>query len=353
MAYRINKTDGSVLTDVIDGTIDQITTDLTLIGSDVAGYGELLNENFVKLLENFADVDIPQNPITGQLWYDLSGNMLKIYNGSQFVRVAGATFDTGSKYYGVPDTSTIVPGDLWIDTTNGQLWFHDGTGVRLSGPIYTKNQNVSGFQVKTIDNNVVVCLMCNGILMGFFSRVTFQPTTSLYGYTGTIKAGYTFIDDSNTLLFPLYIKELNLYDTTVDNTAKIAINHDTAQLDIIVPAPNNAEGYGNINVSGSAIVGLPAIPTTKTSAITAEWMVPTMFIDVVDITVGDREGFITKYINWNYNPDNCPLEMTARILIKNSTNSDDLEYREYRVSMVSSKHEWLMTAQGSFRDLIV
>jgi len=50
MTYKINKTDGSLLKEIIDSEIDQSATDLTLIGKNVTGYGEYINENFVKLL---------------------------------------------------------------------------------------------------------------------------------------------------------------------------------------------------------------------------------------------------------------------------------------------------------------
>ena len=66
MAYIINKTDGSILSTVADGQVDQFSTDLTLIGKNYSGFGESLNENFVKLLENFANTEEPSNPIKGQ-----------------------------------------------------------------------------------------------------------------------------------------------------------------------------------------------------------------------------------------------------------------------------------------------
>jgi hypothetical protein len=69
MPYTINKYNGSVVATVADGTIDA-TIDLKLIGKNYAGYGEVQNENFVYLLENFANTSSPTKPITGQLWYD-------------------------------------------------------------------------------------------------------------------------------------------------------------------------------------------------------------------------------------------------------------------------------------------
>ena len=51
MAYTINRTDGTVVTTITDGTSDN-TTSLTLFGKSFSGFGEGLNENLIKLLEN-------------------------------------------------------------------------------------------------------------------------------------------------------------------------------------------------------------------------------------------------------------------------------------------------------------
>ena len=51
MAYQINKTSGALLVNLADGQIDVATTDITLIGKNYTGFGESINENFVKMLE--------------------------------------------------------------------------------------------------------------------------------------------------------------------------------------------------------------------------------------------------------------------------------------------------------------
>ena len=77
MSYRLNKTNGDLLIDLVDGQIDITTTNLTLVGRNYKGFGEFLNENFIKLLENFSGSAAPGIPITGQLWWDTSEQRLK------------------------------------------------------------------------------------------------------------------------------------------------------------------------------------------------------------------------------------------------------------------------------------
>ena len=77
MPYQIDKTDGTVLITLADGVVDN-TTDLQLVGRNVAGYGEIQNENFVKLLENFASVTTPPSkPQVGQIWFDKEVNAMR------------------------------------------------------------------------------------------------------------------------------------------------------------------------------------------------------------------------------------------------------------------------------------
>ena len=95
MTYSILLTDGSTLTSVANGTVDQTATDLTLIGQNTSGYGLFINDNFVHLLENFANTSQPNHPIKGQLWYDTSQNILQIYNGTNFTPT-GNTIVSGS-----------------------------------------------------------------------------------------------------------------------------------------------------------------------------------------------------------------------------------------------------------------
>lgn len=188
MAYTINKTDGSILSTVADGQLDNLTTDLTLIGKNYNGFGEVLNENFVKLLENFADVSEPLNPIRGQIWFDTTELKLKVYNGIQFQPVSSATISS-------TQPENLGVGDLWFDDIARQLYFFDGTSTILLGPDYSSSQGISGFRVSTIldslnQNRVVTLLYNNGVLLGIFSKDAFTPKLPINGFEGSIIPGF-------------------------------------------------------------------------------------------------------------------------------------------------------------------
>src|SRR5210317_1251227 len=112
MAYTINKYDGTQLTVVEDGTLDQ-TTDIKLVGKNYAGYGEIQNENFVYLLENFSGTTAPPKAISGQVWFDSSASKLKFYDGTKWRTTGGAEVLSTAP-------SGLTEGDFWWDTSNEQ-----------------------------------------------------------------------------------------------------------------------------------------------------------------------------------------------------------------------------------------
>ncbi len=194
MAYTINKTDGTVVATIADGTIDT-STSLTLFGQNYSGFGELLNENLIKLLENSSSTASPTSPLKGELWFDNNTGQLKVYNGTQFEPTGGAQ-SSATK----PSNPSI--GDLWLDSTNDQVFVYTGDSRthqihdewELLGPAFTASQTQSGFVIETIASSggdkVVASMYAGTTRVAILSKETFTPSASQTGFA-TIKAGIT------------------------------------------------------------------------------------------------------------------------------------------------------------------
>lgn len=75
MSYQITTSSGSVLTTLADNQLDN-TTSLTLVGRNYPGYGQIIADDLIHLLENGASPASlqPSNPLVGQLWFNTDGN---------------------------------------------------------------------------------------------------------------------------------------------------------------------------------------------------------------------------------------------------------------------------------------
>ena len=110
---------------------------MTLIGKNYAGYGQFLDDNFIHLLENSSNTTAPSAPLTGQLWWDKTNNLLKVYNGTVFKTISAATAASSA-----PTSNST--GDLWFDTTNQQLKVWTGSAWLLIGPAFTAGTGTTG-----------------------------------------------------------------------------------------------------------------------------------------------------------------------------------------------------------------
>ena len=181
MAYTVNKTNSAASPNqytVQDGVVNT-QTDLSFVGKGYAGYGEVIAENFLALMENFANPTAPTKPIQGQLWYDTAEARLKIYTGTIFVP-PGAN---------VPFQST-APGAL----TQGELFYYNGASSVLVGPPTTTG-TTNGFVYDSIFDSLentqnITKLFNDGNLIAIISEDTFTPRTSITGFS-SIKKGIT------------------------------------------------------------------------------------------------------------------------------------------------------------------
>jgi hypothetical protein len=129
MAYILNNTNGVVVATVQDAVVDN-TTDLTFIGRNYSGYGEIQNENFLKLLENFSKSTAPSKPIEGQIWHDSANKKINVYDGEYWKGISKIEVAETDPV----NTKNFMVGDLWYNITLHQLYAYDGNVFNLIGP---------------------------------------------------------------------------------------------------------------------------------------------------------------------------------------------------------------------------
>tara|TARA_R110000868_G_scaffold362744_2_gene624988 strand:+ start:4131 stop:5927 length:1797 start_codon:yes stop_codon:yes gene_type:complete len=183
MAYTINLTNGTTFATITDGTVNQASS-MTLVGKNYAGYGQFLDDNFIHLLENSANTTAPAAPLTGQLWWDSTNTLLKVYSGTAWKVISGATSSSTAP-------SPAVQGDLWYDTTNQQLKVCSvaPSTFIVVGPAYSSIEGQSGAIPLTIGDGttgyVVTGLYAAGDLVGIISKVAdFTPAGNSSAYVG-------------------------------------------------------------------------------------------------------------------------------------------------------------------------
>ena len=220
MSTTINKTNGTVLVSIADGAIDTAATDLTLIGKLYRNYGEVVNENFVKLVENFANTTSPPEAIEGQLWYDTVNKNIKIYRNTGFITLSVLTSSSSE-----PNSPKL--GDFWWDTVEAQLMFYNNTSWVAISPGYSLTQGTSGAIVETIQDtisvsHVVTKIYIGGVVIAIYNKDNeFTPSTSITGFD-TIKKGFNL---TSTTDFKIHGTVAG-YTNTSDLQALVAASSD-------------------------------------------------------------------------------------------------------------------------------
>lgn len=193
MPYSIDRWNGTTLTVVEDGTLDS-SLDLKLIGKNYAGYGEVQNENFVHLLENFSGTSAPPRPISGQIWFDASTNKLKFYDGTKWRTSGGAEIS--------PTAPTgLSIGDFWFDTLNDQLYAWNGLQFVLIGPENAAGLGITQMKSRSVRDtggllHAIIEAIVDNETVFIISADEFTLDSGLNPIVGfgVIKKGTTFIN---------------------------------------------------------------------------------------------------------------------------------------------------------------
>ena len=240
MAYTINLTDGTVFATVNDGTVNTASS-MTLVGKNYAGYGEFLDENFIHLLENGSNTTAPAAPLTGQLWWDKTNTLLKVYNGTTFKTISAATASA-------TQPASNVTGDLWYDTVNQQVKVYTGASFIVVGPAFTSTEGTAGAIPETVNDNTatphyITGLYVAGTRVAIVSKdanfTAAAPTSTLFP---TIYKGITISNSADTVMAG-----------NVRNTGNVVITSGGASTAVIQSTGVLITGFNS--VTGNVIGG--------------------------------------------------------------------------------------------------
>lgn len=294
MSYKLNKTDGTLLVDLIDGQIDNQSTNLILVGRNYEGFGEFINENFIKMLENFSNTSAPSNPLQGQLWWDTSDQRLMVYDGEVW-KASGGPFVQ-------PEAPTMVAGDLWINNLTNQLYFYDGTELVLAGPIYSSLQKETGFEVDTIidqqsRSRTVALLKVGGNLVGVFSDLEFTPQYSerIQGLVtddnpdGIIKEGFNIIDAAN----------FKFHGTSTSANALLTADGEVRTVEQFLPSEVDAVAQGTITINNQGGLILGTAPNVAHKILGGNYFIENQVTDS-DITIRTKSSTLDLAVDSIY-----------------------------------------------------
>ena len=259
MAYVINKFNGEQLVVLSDGTLDT-TTSLGLVGRNYVGYGETQNENFVFLLENFANDSPPSRPLVGQIWFSTTDNTAYSYDGVQWNPIGSASVSSTAP------TNTNA-GALWFKTPINQLFAYTGTEWRLIGP-----ESVTGFgstkaRSGTLDDSTgnprpVIFLETNDVIFAICTASAF-----------TINANNSVAGFSNSLFIGINLSSTAKINGSVTGNAATADQLSTARLINGVPFTAAADITVTANTTNALKKGDYIVGSDFNGAVERTWNV--------------------------------------------------------------------------------
>lgn len=267
MAYIIYRSDGTVLLTMADGEVDSVTTSLDLVGKNVNNYGQYVNNNFVKLLTNFASPNQPLQAQVGQLWYDTINSKLTVYDGVEFNPTYGATIS------GTQPVTTST-GDLWYNSTNGEFKIWQGYPLNqwfLVDPRIDLQNGKMGVMVPPVnilENNFnqiqnVSVLYSYGAPTALVTTASFtmsaSSSTVYFGQTTAtdVVNGITILDDLD-VKGNLYVRGNTVYDKNLTTAFDITTYGDTQ-------TGTTSTNQTNIN-AGNNVLRLKALPNLFSTA---------------------------------------------------------------------------------------
>ena len=138
-------------------------------------------------MENFASGSAPTNPVEGQLWYNSVEGILQIWDNTQWKAASNIQKSTSE-----PSVESARVGELWVDTTNQQLYVFSGSSWILVGPNFSTGLQSGPVVESIIDSDnfdrVIVTFYVEDKPIIVISKDSFTPKNSINGFAA-IKTG--------------------------------------------------------------------------------------------------------------------------------------------------------------------
>jgi hypothetical protein len=123
MTYTIKNTAGTTIGVVNENQVN-VQFDITLIGKNYRNYGEVFNDNLIRMLENHANTTPPAKPITGELWWNTTDSSLYGWDGFNWVAIGGGGL------------LTFKNGHVGLKNTDPQFDLDVNSTVKTTGAVY-------------------------------------------------------------------------------------------------------------------------------------------------------------------------------------------------------------------------
>ena len=299
MPYYLVKTNGEALATVEDGTIDTSSADITLLGKNYPTYGFYLNENFVKLTENFANVDQPSYPLLGQLWYDSANKKIQFYR-------EGSSTSSWRNVASIDDTATeptdSKQGDMWYDTDAQQLKIYNGSSWLTIGPQTTNSGllrisgtnsftvQIGGTEVFNVDSNGRVTAPLNPVVQAFGRSVGTN-------YTGSSISSFDlWIPSSSPVNVGGYYLA-GVFTCPVDGNYRVHVNLTTLGKATIAGAHL---AQWRLNDATTNIEGKTNHINTSSACLVASGIISAAAGDEITLVVSADSGSVISYQNNSY-----------------------------------------------------
>jgi hypothetical protein len=192
MAYTIIRSDGTQLTTIQDGTINTVSTSLGLPGRNYSGWGQTLDTNFVRMLENFASASVPANPLRGQLWFNTTDSTLRVCPSDGTLVAAdwltlASTNNAGDTTLG----NLTVTGNI---NTNNLSVTNATTSDTITVRLATVTANLTAANAAVTTANIGTL---NTRIINAGSNTTTGNVTGVWSFTGNVSGNAVVVSQGN------------------------------------------------------------------------------------------------------------------------------------------------------------